>query len=221
MSYAGESGPLGVTSEVRSFDLSSPEDTAAFAEILKEVDPQGTGCPNASVSMLVAALQAERRRADELQKDLDAAFEGWTDEASSAHRSSLDWQLRAGRYYIERNRARAERDLRERQLGDWQLHWGVGQRGADGIIDWPDRPSNSEGDARAYIDLERDHWGEEGFVLGARVVGDWYEVRPDTETSDFGPMPEITEEQAARFAADFEAAAAKGDSVMILLPPDC
>lgn len=105
MSYAGESGPLDVRSEVRSFDLSSPEDTAAFAEILKEVDPQGTGCPNASVSVLVAALQAERRRADELQKDLDAAFEGWTDEASSAHRSSLDWQLRAGRYYVERNSA--------------------------------------------------------------------------------------------------------------------
>lgn len=192
-------------------DPLSPADIAALAERLEHADPAALHVPNGAVAQLLAALNAEQRRADEATELLHIAMEEWNREAAAAHRKSFDWQLKAGRYFHERNVAQARLELLQRQLGEPQTQWTVGHRTAASVVDWGD--PMGEGDARHYLTDERERWHED-VVLGARIVGDWYDAEP-------GPAPEPSEQEVAELAARLGAAIANGNGELMILPPDC
>lgn len=176
-----------------------------LAERLSGADPDALDFPNATVAQLLATLDGAR-------KDLELAFAAWSKEADTAHRKVLDWQMRTGRAEYERNKARAELDHLRRLLGNWWTQWTAGHRTAGGVIDWGDPVPWSESETRNYVTEER-KLDYADLVVGARVVGDWY----DAET---GPGGRLTEEEAAALVAEFEAAVKDDRGEYAILPPD-
>lgn len=192
-------------------DPLTPAGIAALAEHLEHADPAALSVSNEAVARLLAMLNDERARADDNAESLAIAMAEWNSEAGAAHRKSLDWQLKAGRFFHERNVAQTRLDLLQRQLGEPITQWTVGHRATDGIVDWGD--PMSEGDARHYLADERERWHQD-VVLGARIVGDWYDAEP-------GGVPEISDEEMAELAAKLDAAIADGTAELTILPPDC
>lgn len=192
-------------------DPLTPAGIAALAEHLEHADPAALSVSNEAVARLLHMLNTERARADDNAESLAIAMAEWNSEATTAHRSSLDWQMKAGRYWHENNLARIQLDALHRQLGEPLTQWTVGHRAMDGVVDWGD--PMGEGDARHYLTDERERWNQD-VVLGARIVGDWYDAEP-------GPAPEPSEQEVAELAAKLGAALADGPGELMILPPDC
>lgn len=189
----------------------SDNEISTLTEYLGCASPVAFSVPNETVARLLGMLSDERVRADDNAENLAVAMAEWNSEAAAAHRSSLDWQLKAGRYWHEHNLAQIQLDALRRQLGEPWMQWTVGHRAADGVVEWGD--PMAEGDARHYLTNKHKRWDQD-VVLGARIVGDWYAAGP-------GPAPEPSEQEVAELAAKLGAAIADGKGELMILPPDC